>query len=300
MDTADFRILEILNKNSRKSYLSIAKDLGISGKTVQKRIERMIREGVILSFEIGFDASLLGLNTCIADIKLKGEFTKHEIIAEFKKIPNIYFVTCAIGNILTLIFHYYNSKELENIIERISFIEHVSNVETNIPRGHHFTEVDISPLDWKIIHRLNHNARKKNHEIASELEVSPKTIKRRLDKLVKDRIIYFTIDVDSSKAKNFTTYVLIVKLETGVKKEKIYKEIKNKFGNIWATVGPVQPSIAFFMYSRSLSQIEDVVEQVKMITEVKTANIALYTSFHRFTEWYDKKIENMTKNNRDH
>jgi len=43
--------------------------------------------------------------------------------------------------------------------------------------------VNLSPLDWKIIHSLNHNARKRNHEITEELRVSPKTVKRRLDRL---------------------------------------------------------------------------------------------------------------------
>lgn len=295
MDTTDFRILEILNKNSRRSYLSVAKELGLSGKAVQKRIERMVNDGAILSFEIGFDASLLGLNTCIMDIKLKGKFTISEIITELKRIPNIYFVTCAIGNTLTLMFHYCTSKDLEDIIERIGLVKHVSNVKTNIPRSHHSTDVNMSPLDWKIIHSLNHDVRKKNHEIAKELEVSPKTIKRRLDRLIKNRIIYFTIDVDLSKAKNYINYILIVELETGVKKKRIYKEIKNKFSDIWVTVGPVQPAIAFFMYAKQLSGIESVVEEVKIIPGVKKANVSLYTSYHKFTGWYDKKIEKMIK-----
>ena len=66
MDSMDFEILKILNKNSRKPFLTIGKKLGISGTAVQKRVAKMVEEGVIISFEVGFDLSLLQLNTCIA------------------------------------------------------------------------------------------------------------------------------------------------------------------------------------------------------------------------------------------
>ena len=185
----------------------------------------MIEEGVIISFEVGFDVSLLQLNTCIADIKLNGNFTinKNKIIAELKGIPNILFAICAIGNVFTLMFYYHDSPDLENIIERISLVKHVSNVETNIPRSHYSADVNLSLLDWKTIHSLNHDARKKNHEIAKELKVSPKTIKRRLNKLLK--VVYFTVDVDLSRAKKLHS----IRSGNGIGNR--YKKRDNIFGD---------------------------------------------------------------------
>jgi DNA-binding Lrp family transcriptional regulator len=225
-----------------------------------------------------------------------GEAKRSRTICEFKKIPNTNFVVWGIDNILTSMLYYRNSNDLENIIERISLIEHVSNVHTGIPWSRLSTDVKISLLEWKIISSLNHNARKRNHEIAKELEVSPKTIKRKLDRLVRNKVLFFTVDVDLSKSKDHIIYVLSVELETGVKRKKIHNEIKNKFCTIWATVGPVQPAIVFFMYARSLSEIGNVVEEVKRIAGLKTVNISIYTSYHKFPEWYDKQIEKTIKN----
>ncbi|MDY6965130.1 MAG: AsnC family transcriptional regulator [Halobacteriota archaeon] len=291
MDSTDFEILKILNKNGRRSFLSIAKELKISGTAVQKRVERMINEGVILSFEVNFDVSLMQLNTCIADVKVKGKFITDEIISGLKKIPNIFFVIGTIGDVFTIMFYFESSKDLEQIIEQIGLVKGVSNVMTSIPRGYRPIDITLSPLDWKIIHSLNHNARKKNHEIAKELSVSPKTIKRRLDRLVMEKAIFFTVDVDLSRAKNYIIYLLIVDLKTGVRKGKIKNEIKNRFSEIWAEEGPVQPSIVFFMYARTLSEIGDVLEEVKKIPEVKAVTVSLYTSYYRFTEWFDKRLE---------
>ena len=295
MDTIDFKILKLLNRNSRSSFLSIARNLGLSGRAVQTRIKRMICGGVILSFDIGFDVSLLGLNACISNVWLKGDVSKSKLLSELKKIKNIYFVTFDINNTLTILFHYHSLKDLEKIIEKIGFIKHIAKINPQIPRSRHYTEVKLSSMDWKIILSLNHNARKKNHEVAKELGVSTKTIKRRLDRLIKDNVIFFTTDVDISKAKNYIIYVLSIGLEIGIKREKICSEIKNKFSTIWGMVGTVQPGIGLFMYAQQLSEIEDVVEEVKGINGVKTAKPLLCTSYHRFTEWYDKKLEDMTE-----
>ncbi len=293
MDSTQFRILKILNKNSRRSYRSIAKELSISGRLVQKKVEAMLNEGVIASFEVSFDPSLMGLNPCMVDIELKSGVQESKIIRELEKIKNIKFVVYAVNDILTLMFHYSNSKELETIIEQISLIKYVANVESGIPRSRLSTDVRLSCLDWKIISKLNHNARKRNHEIAKELGVSPKTVKRRLDTLIKNKVIGFTVNVDLSKPKGYIVYVLGVELETGVKKEKIYNEIKSRFDNVWGAVGPVRPAIAFFMYARSLSEVGDVVEGAKKISGVKTVNVSMYKSYHRFDGWYDKQIEKM-------
>jgi len=60
-----------------------------------------------------------------------------------------------------------------------------------------------------------------------------------LDRLIKNKVIYFRMDVDLSKATNHIIYVMGVELETGIKKEKIYNEITSKFSNIWGVIGPV-------------------------------------------------------------
>lgn len=255
----------------------------------------MVGEGVIKSFEVDFDASLLGLNACIASLKIREEVPKNEVIDELRKIQRVHFVVWGIDNTLTLIFHYHNSRDLEGIIKRIGSIKGALNLETSTPRSLLSTSVKMSPLDWEIIRSLNHDARKKNHQVAKGLAISSKTVKRRLDRLVKNRAIYFTVAVDLSKARGCIVYVLAVDLEMGAEREKIYREIKGKVSTIWGVVGSVFPSIVLFMYAERVSDIGNVVEMVKEIPGVKNVRALLYVSLHRFPKWYDKKIEEMAE-----
>ena len=56
MDETDFRILGMLEKNSRESFVTIAKRLGIVEGTVRNRVAALVRSGKIKRFTVEFEA----------------------------------------------------------------------------------------------------------------------------------------------------------------------------------------------------------------------------------------------------
>ena len=48
LDTTDRRILKLLRPNARRSYASIAREIGVSEPTVRNRVDRLIKRGAIL------------------------------------------------------------------------------------------------------------------------------------------------------------------------------------------------------------------------------------------------------------
>jgi Lrp/AsnC family leucine-responsive transcriptional regulator len=62
IDKIDRKIIDILLKNSRMSNLEIGKQLGLSHDAVRYRIEKLVKEKVILNFSIDIDPAKLGLN----------------------------------------------------------------------------------------------------------------------------------------------------------------------------------------------------------------------------------------------
>lgn len=55
VDEVDMKILEILRKNARTPYTSLARDLNISEAAIRKRIEKLIRVGVVKRFTIDYE-----------------------------------------------------------------------------------------------------------------------------------------------------------------------------------------------------------------------------------------------------
>jgi len=52
MDTLDHRLIGLLRDNARATVLELARSLGVSRATVQNRMRRLEREGVILGYTV--------------------------------------------------------------------------------------------------------------------------------------------------------------------------------------------------------------------------------------------------------
>ena len=56
MDTLDHQLISLLRDNARATVLQLAKALGVSRATVQNRMRRLQRDGVILGYTVRLQA----------------------------------------------------------------------------------------------------------------------------------------------------------------------------------------------------------------------------------------------------
>jgi len=60
IDLIDLKIIKCLTENARRTYRSIAEEVGVSEATVKNRIDRLIENGVIKGFTVMLDYHKLG------------------------------------------------------------------------------------------------------------------------------------------------------------------------------------------------------------------------------------------------
>ena len=60
MDKIDLGIIELLSKNSRTPYMSIAKKLKVSESTIRKRVFNLEKKGVIKKYSLVVDTAKIG------------------------------------------------------------------------------------------------------------------------------------------------------------------------------------------------------------------------------------------------
>jgi len=87
VDESDLKILEILRKNARTPYTTIAKELKISEAAVRKRIEKLIKMGVIKRFTIDYE--LENEIRAIVMVKTNPQIPTPEISKKIIKIPGV-------------------------------------------------------------------------------------------------------------------------------------------------------------------------------------------------------------------
>lgn len=134
MDKTDYEIIKELTKNSANSFLKIAKKIGTSSMTVQKRYEKMKKKGIILGTSMMIDLSLLGF---------KGKaflFIKYSICSELNdcekivmQIPNLFLFTTVIGEYDALgMLVYRNNSEIKEVSDKIRATKCVKQVKVAV------------------------------------------------------------------------------------------------------------------------------------------------------------------------
>lgn len=76
MDELDLKILEALRLDSRRPYLELAKELGVSDATIHVRVKKMIEEGIIKGFTTLIDHEKIGYGmTAFVEVRVKPGMT---------------------------------------------------------------------------------------------------------------------------------------------------------------------------------------------------------------------------------
>ncbi|MEP1490454.1 MAG: Lrp/AsnC family transcriptional regulator [Algibacter sp.] len=96
IDEFDKKILELLDKDGRIPFLSIAKKLDISNTMAHQRVSKLIDNGVIESIRPILNEKKVGYDLgAFTGITLEKDYVHDEVIEALKKIPEItecYFI----------------------------------------------------------------------------------------------------------------------------------------------------------------------------------------------------------------
>ena len=129
LDNKDKRILNILQDNSRTSYLHIADELGISEATVRYRLKNLIAKGVITKFTVLLDPKKIGYSTTgILMVKIESN-SFEEASKQISDLTETYHVFQNTGeyNIVTVV-HAHDLEHLSDLRKRVEMMPGVREV----------------------------------------------------------------------------------------------------------------------------------------------------------------------------
>ncbi len=129
LDDKDRKILNLLQENSRTSYLHIANELGISEATVRYRVKNLIDNGVINKFTVLLDSKKIGYPTTgILMVKIASDhFEKTSI--QISDLIETYHVFQNTGEYnLVAVVHAHNLEHLSDLRKRVEMMPGVRDV----------------------------------------------------------------------------------------------------------------------------------------------------------------------------
>jgi DNA-binding Lrp family transcriptional regulator len=201
MDNIDVALIQLLLANSRRSYGELAEQFGLSVNAVHKRIQALIEAGIIRKFTAKVSTlAANGINVFISGTSQLA--TMQNLPDKMRTQGSIYWLAIGGAKYLYVGAYLKDITELEPIV---SYVKKEAKIEEPtigimdipaVPFISNSKSIDrkLCDLDYRIIHSLRDNARKAISEVAEETGVSAKTVRRRLNRMIKNWLIELSLE----------------------------------------------------------------------------------------------------------
>jgi len=296
MDEIDMKLLKELWHDSRMSFNSLGHTLGISGNILKKRALKLEEEGVFV-FHTNPVFSQFGYARIafIAEISRTERDNFCKKVEEFEEVYEIIFSlskTCAIIALLPF--------DSEEGIKKSTMDDFKKRFNEKIPEiplievykiEYAFGEANLKPMEMRLIRLLRQDSRKDLIALSEKLDLSKKTLSRYLQKFSKSNLIVHTIGLQPSKVRNFIVHLLIITFKDNKHlNEKVHtmRELLPNYLSYYVLVDP--PGIAFYIFTNTLSEMEEIVENTSSMKEVKDIQVFFPSYIVRFENWADLVI----------
>ena len=272
IDSTDIEIMKLLTKDCRLSYREIALTLGIATNTVKRRIKNLISRRIIEGFLVRVNLGAFGYsNICNLTIKHLGN--KEKIRGYLQNLGYVFLEGDCIGGISRFVVA--SKERVDNALEFLSEkVRHLQLIDIFI--GEWKSDFVFTTNDLRILKCLIQKPRMKVKDIAQAIHVSQKTVKRRIDAMLFNRVVDFTIFVNPREMRGYVNVGIFIHVEKKYSEEvtkEIYKQIKDLlvFGSPYESLD----TMGLNLYVENMWEIESIQNEAESMKGVKNVSIIL-------------------------
>jgi DNA-binding Lrp family transcriptional regulator len=272
IDGTDIEIMELLTKDCRLSYREIALTLGITTNTVKRRTKNLVSRRVIEDFLVRVNLGAFGYSN-ICNLTIKHIGNKEKIRGYLQNVGYVFLEGDCVGGISRFVVA---SKEgIDNALEFLpEKVRHLQLIDIFI--GEWESDFVFTTNDLRIMKCLIQKPRMKVKDIAQAIHVSQKTVKRRIDAMLYNRVIDFTIFVNPREMKGYVNVGIFIHVKKKYYEEvtkEIYKEIKDLlvFGSPYENLD----TMGLNLYVENMWEIERIQTKAESMKGVKNVSIVL-------------------------
>jgi len=294
MDNLDMKILSRLLNNCRESDRQIGIELGISGGAVHARIQKMMKNKVIEKFFIKVEPPVLGNG--VLYFVVSGE-NIDEVLEQISLVGKPFLVAPCIGGVTvcSIVIKENLEQKIELANKLMKDVRVLSIFEAENPGfNSNFTKTDL-----EIIEELIKDPRQKIEKIAKNTNMSTKTITRCIEKFQKNDGIQFTLIYDPKRIENFIPHAILAWIDGDLK--ETLEIMDNTFSKSYLQIPFIAKNqIVLLMYSENIFKIDELTQKVRMIKNVKSADLFIPKKILFYNEWLQKDITDSKKSSKLH
>ena len=228
MDEIDLIILNKLLENARMTYRELAEFTNMSVSAIHKRMKNLVDDEIIEAFIARPSFIALKYLTVLIFGTSKAK-SLDAVSKELGQHENIYGIVIASGKFLMIVAVLRDLSELQDYTSYVSNTAQFNDPTIGIVNVPYITTPEpLTSIDYKILRTLNRDARKPITDIADDVGLSVKTVRKRLDRMRENNLAIFTIET-SFKAENNLTTVFLIHLNEGTNINSTMQYINEKY-----------------------------------------------------------------------
>ena len=294
MDNLDMSILSRLLNNCRESDRQIGIELGISGGAVRARIKKMENNKVIEKFFIKVEPPVLGNG--ILYFVVSGE-NMDEVLEQISLVGEAFLVAPCIGGVTvcSIVIKENLKQKIELANKLMKDVRVLSIFEAENPGfNSSFTKTDL-----EILEELIKDPRQKIEKIAKNTNMSTKTITRCIEKFQKNDGIQFTLIYDPKRIENFIPHAILAWIDGDLK--ETLEIMDNVFSKSYLQIPFIAKNqIVLLMYSENIFKMDELTQKVRMIKNVKSADLFIPKKIMFYNKWLERAIMDSKKSSKLH
>ena len=297
IDEINLKIVRLLSRDCRTSYLNMASAIGITPHAIKTRINKMLAHGIIQSFVAIVNPAIFGYEKqCILTIRSIGKKVKEdEILKKLNVAGDLRFYTKQLGG--AALFSVLVKSGSEDKIGLMVDILKPAVADCKL--------LDLQPVytniinsDLKIIKALLSNARMDISNIAKETSLSARTITRRLEKMKEHHVVDFTIfmDMSSMHLVGYIQFIVLLDIEKSLY-EHILMRVYAEFQEYLIAIPNVNQSEFIFalFYSPNIPTVELILTRLLSFDGVESAELFIMTRMGYYIDWLKREINRKLK-----
>jgi DNA-binding Lrp family transcriptional regulator len=294
LDETDLKIISILSKDCRESFMSIGSSVGLTSKSVKARVDAMISTGVIEKFIVKVSPAALGYGLgCMLIVREHAAHTD-DIIRRLNLLGDVSIHSRCMGGVSTFCLAIKEGHEDKLELLRDSLKPAIVHFMFTSPSYYSGIKHELSETDLRIIKCLLSNPRMESNAIAKKIAISARTVNRRLTRMKDNNILKFFIQCNPVSTLGYIQFVLVVnsadKSFNNQIVERIYGDLKD---NILCQPPIIDPDniITLILFSKDIFTADHILKEVESLTGVNRVELFILTGSNSYDEWELREID---------
>jgi DNA-binding Lrp family transcriptional regulator len=272
----------------RISNAHVAKGLAVDEETVKNRLRNMQDVGFLQGWQLILNPILLGRKAAIVELSVKNQEVKPEVISRLSLLEGVTLIDDFYGNELAVHILYENEDALNRQVHLISYL---SGHPTPVWWRLGFPPCDLTPTktEWRIIRSLRMNARGKLSDVAHDLKLSTRTVKRHMLHLVNGNAFYLDPLLDVGRVGGVRCRFWVV-CEAS-KKRAMDEKVLSNLNRIISTHTSTQEYSVFILHCANASEVQNISNWMGKLDGVREVRSNIDVDHVHVQNWLPGEID---------